>query len=157
MKIEPACRDDVYTVALAMRDRDHEEFSAVSWSHSRETLAEDLANRYGQHPDVMCGFYKDEPVCIGALIESRPNVQSLLFFATDTFTRVAFPVTRFIKRELFPRMEDAGVHRFEAVSLASSADTHAWLRVLGMEQEGPPMRGYGKRGESYVQFAKVRF
>jgi hypothetical protein len=155
MKIEPATREDVHFVAAYMRDRDYEEFSAVSWADCRADLAIDLSNRYGRRDDVMCGFYLDKPVCIGALIEARPNVMTMLFFATDLFDKVAFPVTRFIKRELFPRMEEAGVHRFEAVSMVGHDRTHEWLRVLGMSAETKPMKGYGKNGEAFIQFSKV--
>ena len=153
MKIEPATIDDVRTVALAMRDRDYAEFSAVSFASGREQLAADLAARYGNRPDVMCGFHQGEAACIGGTIEARPNVLTMLFFATERFGQIAFPVTRFIRNELFHRFKTAGVHRIEAVSLAGNAETHRWLRTLGLEQETDLMRGYGKAGEDFIQFA----
>jgi hypothetical protein len=155
VKIDPASQDDVRAVAGAMRERDFAEFSAVSWRDGRDALAEDLAARYGGRPDVLCGFHAGAPACIGGTIEARPNVLTMLFFATDDFPRIAFPVTRFIRGELFPRYRTAGVHRIEAVSMDGHDDAHRWLRTLGFEQEGPPMKGYGKGGEAFISFAVV--
>lgn len=156
MRIEPASRENVFTVAENMRERDYVEFGALSFASTRAALALVMAERYGGRPDVMCGYFMDVPVCIGGAIETRPNVITLLFFATDDFNRVAFPATRFIRGEMFPRLRDAGVHRIEAVSLANHADAHKWLRVLGLEAETLPLAGYGKAGEEFIQFSWVR-
>ena len=45
---------------------------------------------------------------------------TLLFFATDNFARVALPLARFIRRELFPRLEAVCVHRFEAAAFLAA-------------------------------------
>jgi len=155
-KIEPASRDDVYQVALQMRAGDYDEFAAVSFSENRAQLALLLADRYGDRNDVMCGWHGDKPACIGGLIMARPNVVSLLFFGTDEFQRIGLGVTRFIVRQLFPRLEQAGVHRFEAVSLATHSEAHKWLLSLGLTAETGPMLGYGRAGQAFIQFAKVR-
>ncbi|MFY7925566.1 MAG: hypothetical protein ACOVN5_07130 [Aquidulcibacter sp.] len=152
MKISEPTPDDVYQVAKNMRDRDFAEFSAVSHSETRHQLAVGMMMRYGQDESTVVGFDGDDPVCVGATIMARPNVVTLLFFATDSFPKIALPATRFIKRELFGRLKKAGVHRIEAVSMAGHDETHAWLRTLGLERETDLMRGYGKNGESFIQF-----
>lgn len=156
MKIEPASVADVHAVALAMRERDCDEFSAVSFAENRGQLAKLLAERYGGRPDVLCGWNGDRPACIGALVMARPNVVTLGFFATDDFRRIGLGITRFIRRELFPRYEAAGVHRFEAVSMATHDEAHVWLKTLGLEPETGPLHGYGRNGEAFIQFARVR-
>ena len=156
MKVEPATALDVEAVALAMRARDYAEFSAVSWAADRAELARHLAARYGDQPSVICGHHDGLPACIGGTIEARPNVLSLLFFATDVFPQIALPATRFIRDRLFPRLRAVGVHRIEAVSMAGHKETHRWLRTLGLEPEVAVMRGYGRAGEDFVQFAWVR-
>lgn len=156
MKIEPASQDDVFTVAIGMRQGDYEEFSAVSFANNRAELAAILAERYGGHPDVLCGWRGNQPACIGGLVMARPNVVSLLFFGTDDFPRIGLGVTRFIRRELFPRYEAAGVHRFEAVSMATHNEAHVWLKTLGLEPETDPLAGYGRKGEAFIQFSRVR-
>ncbi|QIG74318.1 hypothetical protein EVC08_006 [Rhizobium phage RHph_N65] len=153
MKIDPVSVADVAFVATHMRDRDYEEFSAVSPADDRPALAQLLSARYGDRPDVMCGSADGTPICIGGTIEARPNVITLLFFATDDFPKIALPITRFIRKNLFPKLIAAGAHRIEAVSMAGYDQTHAWLRTIGLEQETGLMHGYGKRGEAFVQFS----
>lgn len=155
-KIDPASKDDVYDVALRMRQRDYDEFSAVSFAENRAQLATIMAERYGDHPDVLCGWYDGRPACIGGLVMARPNVVSLLFFGTDQFRHIGLGITRFIRRELFPRYEAAGVHRFEAVSLATHNETHVWLKTIGLEPETGPLIGYGRDGQAFIQFSRVR-
>lgn len=155
MRIERATVAEVHYVALNMRERDFEEFSAVAPVDTREELADLLADRYGGRSDVLCGSKDGEPICIGGTIEGRPNVLTLLFFATDAFPEIALPITRFIRNELFPRYFEAGVHRVEAVSLGGYDHVHRWLQIIGLEPETGPLRAYGKRGEDFVQFSKV--
>jgi len=153
MRISEATHDAVYDVALNMRERDFAEFSAVSFANTRDELAVTLADRFGASPEVHVGYHKDRPVCVGGSILARPNVITLLFFATDEFPRIALPATRYIKKQLFPRLVAAGIHRIEAVSMDGHVETHAWLNTLGLEAETGPMPGYGKGGEAFVQFA----
>jgi hypothetical protein len=156
MMIDRASYGDVLTVAQAMRERDYAEFSAVSATDNREDLAKLLAERYGDRDDTLCGGDERGSICIGGTIETRPNVITLLFFATDRFSEIGFPMTRFIKNNLFPRYFQAGAHRIEAVSIASHHDAHRWLELLGLTPETGPMRGYGKGGEAFIQFSMVR-
>lgn len=154
MRLEYATADDVRAVALAMRESDYREFSALSPTTDREGLAERLAARYSGRDDVLAAFCDGQPVAVGGLIESRPNVLTALFFATDDFQKVGLEVTYFVKR-LLPQVKANGVHRIEAVSLVGHTEAHRWIRHFGLLPEGPPMRGYGKNGEAYQQFAWI--
>lgn len=156
MKIDVAAPGDIRAVALAMRDRDVAEFSAISFADTREELAVALESRYEGNPSVMCARWKDQPACIGGAIETRPGVVSLLFFATDDFPRLALPMTRWLRNELFPRLlGEGGVHRIEAIALDGRKDVRAWLYTLGLQPETGPLFGYGKRGEPFIMFSKV--
>lgn len=158
MKIDVATPDEIRRVALAMRERDFDEMSALTAADTREDLAEFLATVYAGVNDVLCGHDADgEPVCIGGLIQLRPNVASMLFFATDAFPSIGLQITRFVRNELIPRYMDAGVHRIEAASLADYSAVHRWLETLGLAPEGGLMFGYGKRGEAFQNFAKVAY
>lgn len=154
MKIEPASREDVRAVAMAMREHDFREFSATSRVSNRDELASLLAQRYGGRNDVLCGFHDGEPVCIGGTIEMWPGVVTLLFFATDDFPKIGRGITRWIKRDLFPRYIEAGIHRIQAVSHGEHTTAHAWLRALGLREEAR-FEGFGREGEDFIQFAKV--
>lgn len=155
MKIERATRAAVEHVALNMRDRDFDEFSAVHPIDTRHELAARLSLLYGNRDDVQVAYDDKGPVAVIGQVEVWPNVISLLFFATPRFPGLAVPITR-LYRKMFDRMEQAGIHRIQAVSLAGYGYTHKFLRLFGLEAEGPPMRGYGKRGEDFIQFARVR-
>lgn len=156
MRIERATRDDLLTVARAMREQDFAEFAATSHAEGRNGIAEMLAARYGGREDVLVGRNDEgDPVCIGGTIEAWPNVITLLFFATDDFPKIGLPMTRWIKRELFPRYLAAGVHRIQAVSHGEHAAAHAWLRTLGLREE-VRLEGFGKNGETFLQFAMLK-
>ncbi len=157
MRISSPTPELVRQVALNMRDRDYKEFSAVSFAQNREELADAMAERYGERLDVMVGCLDDmTPVCVGAAVMARPNVVTLLFFATKDFKKIALPATRFIKKQFLARLVATGVHRIEAVSLAGYSEAHKWLEALGLKQETQAMLDYGKNREAFTQFAWVR-
>lgn len=153
MKIDVATKQDVYEAALHMRDSDYREFSALSWAHDRETLARDLAGRPSPSRPIVARM-NDRPVAVGDVLEIRPNVLTLYFFATDDFPRIALQLTRFLRyRLLGPLMLTA--HRVEAASMVGHDTAHRWIRFLGLSEEAV-LRGYGKNGEDFVQFAWVK-
>lgn len=154
LRIAKATPDEIRTVALAMRDIDLHEFLAVSHATNRDELAGSLVDRLGSRQDILV-FALDEPIAIGGTIEGRPNVITLLFYATDRFRDIAVPLNRWITRELFPRLMSAGVHRLETIALHDNIQTHRWLRTLGLLPETGPLARYGKNGEDFVQFALV--
>lgn len=153
-RIDHALDGDVGYVASNMRQNDVDEFLAVSPATTREALAALLLDRYGGHPSAIVASKDGTPICVGAGIEARPNVVTLLFFATPRFSEVAIDVTRFITRNLFPRYRAAGVHRIEAVSIECYAEAHRWIEMLGLQREAV-LRGFGKNGETFHQFAWV--
>ena len=156
MRIEQATDKDIARVAFAMRDRDVTEFAAVLPADERPELAGILVSRYAGRPDVLAACARDgSPVCIGCVVEVHPNVVSLGFFATDEWPRIALPLSRWIKRELFPRLREAGVHRIQALSMAGYDEAHRWLALLGLRREAEHP-GFGKHGETFVTFSWVR-
>ncbi|MCH4543128.1 hypothetical protein [Ochrobactrum sp. A-1] len=148
-------KDDFLHVARNMRARDAAEFMAVSAAQTREQLADVLAESYASHPGVICGYANGEPTAIGAMVLARPNVVTLMFFATDGFKTIAAPLTRFIRQRLFPRYENSGVHRIECVSIDGYEETHRWIRALGLKHEAKH-EGYGRNGETFHTFSKVK-
>lgn len=153
MKIDTPGFGDFHYVASHMRDSDYREFSALSPSENRADLATRLADTYGWRSDLI-GVYLDRPVAVGAAIEATPNVLTLLFLATDDFPLVAFGLTRFITQRLFPRYRAAGVHRIQCASIDGYDAAHRWIGTLGLQREAE-LRGFGKNGETFHQFAWV--
>lgn len=154
MIVEAATPQMVRKVALAMRERDKEEFFAVSSALTTDELVFSIVARFGQHRDVIVAGDEAGPIAVGGLIRHRPNVASLLMFANDGLPRIGADLTRFIRNRLFPSYRADGVHRIECASIDGYAEVHRWLKVLGLKQEAV-MPGYGRGGETYIQFAWV--
>lgn len=155
MKIDAPSRAEIHSAALAMRPRDYDEFSALAFADSREALADVLADRYGGRDDTFCAFVDEEPIAVGAMVQGRPNVVTLMFFATERLPEIGMALTRFITQRLFPAYRAKGVHRIECVSLAGYEDVHRWIETLGLRREAGPFPGFGKNGEAFIQFAWV--
>ena len=154
MKLDAPTRDDVAYVAARMRERDAEEFLAVSRAETKAELVAGLIDRYGEAPDTFCAYLGETPVAVGAMVEHRPNVVTLMFFATDRLPEIGLALTKFITQRLFPRYRARGVHRIECASIDGYAEVHRWVELLGLKREAV-MPKYGKGGETYIQFAWV--
>lgn len=159
MKIEVATAQDVEHVAWRMRPNDLREFMATSHADSHPALVADLKSRVGTggRDDILAMFADEpaEPVAIAGTPILRPNVVSLLFFATPRFSEIGLGATRFIKQNLFPALRSAGCHRFEAASIDGNDEAHAWMRVLGLRREATA-RGFGRCGETFHWYSWVR-
>jgi hypothetical protein len=154
--VEPSLPADVSRVAQAMRQRDRDEFMALSHFERHDELVKSLVKRFGGHPDVFTVFDDPGPVAVGGMLLHRPNVATLLFFATDDFKdKVAADFTRFVKQRLFAEYRKRGVHRIECAALAEYDEMHRWLKVLGLVREAV-MLGFGRAGETYLQFSWVK-
>lgn len=154
MRVEEPTIERVRYVADRMRDSDADEFLAVSFAGSRAELADSLVERYADHPHGFCFMNGQTPVGVAAMVQARPNVITLMFFATDEFPKLAMAITRFTLRTLFPSYRAAGVHRIECASIDGYEAAHRWIEILGLSREGL-FRGFGRNGETFHQFAWV--
>jgi hypothetical protein len=154
MKLDAPTRDAVAYVAARMRKRDADEFFAVSRAASQAELVSALVDRYGDAPDTFCAFLDETPIAVGAMVEHRPNVVTLMFFATDRLPEIGVALTRWIVQRLFPQYRARGVHRIECASMGGYEEVHRWIETLGLSREAV-MPKYGKAGETFVQFAWV--
>lgn len=155
MHVEAPTPDSVRRVAENMRERDRMEFMAVSYATTHTELVESLVARYGEHNDVVVAYSGDEPVVVGGLLRLRPNVATLMLFATDQINEIGAELTRFVRQRLFAQYRAQGVHRIECASMDGYAEVHRWVLALGLKREGPAMRKYGRNGEGFVQFSWV--
>jgi len=155
MRVSATTPENVRFVAERMRDSDYREFSAVSHAATRTQLVSTLVEAYGHHPGGICAWHGAEPAAAGAMVMGRPNVATLMFFATDAMAEIALPLTRFIKNVLFPQYRGNGVHRIECISIEGHDAAHRWIEILGLKSEATFTR-YGKHGETFHQFAWVK-
>jgi hypothetical protein len=153
MRISPSSPEFVRDVALRMREKDLEEFLALTYEDTREGLADRLARVHGKHA-IAIMLDDGTPVGCGAMVASRPNVVTGMFFATDDFPKIVLPLTKFITRRLYPAYIARGFHRIDCVSIEGYDETHRWIELLGLSREGV-LRRAGKGGEDFIQFAWV--
>lgn len=155
MRIERPEIATVRHVAENMRAADLREFLALSFAENRAQLSDLLVEKYAHDSGALVAFTDDgEPVAAGAMVEGRPNVATLLFFATPRFGEIAIGMTRFVKHNLFVRFKALGFHRIECISIEGHDASHRWIRILGLESEAV-LPGFGKHGETFRQFAWV--
>lgn len=155
MRIDVTTPENVRYVAERMRASDYREFSALSHANSRDALTEALVQVYGEHPSGICAYDGEKPVAVGAMVQGRPNVVTLMFFATEAFPKIALPLTRFITKNLFEKYRTEGVHRIECVSIDGYEEAHRWIKLLGLHHEAV-MSGFGKNGETFHSYAWVK-
>ena len=67
-----------------------------------------------------------------------------------------YAVQKALKRGLVALSEAMGLHRIQAVMRIDNLRGLKWLKTLGFEQEGEPMKGYGPDGADYYRLAIVR-
>ena len=154
MRIEGPTPEHVSHVAGNLRRSDAAEFLAVSSAATTEELAAMLVQRYSDDDHVYCFSKGATPVAVGAMVEGRPNVITIMFFATEMFPAIAFELARFCKRRLFPFYRRRGVHRIECIAIDGNDENRRWIEMLGMKHEAT-LRGFGRGGETFHQFAWV--
>ena len=155
MRVNVTTPENVRHVAERMRASDYREFSALSYANDLPELTALLVRDYGEHRSGICAYAGDEPVAIGAMVQGRPNVITLMFFATDGFPKIALPLTRFITKNLFEKYRAEGVHRIECVSIDGYEQAHRWIKLLGLRHEAV-LPGFGKNAEAFHSFAWVK-
>lgn len=155
MRVDVTTPENVRHVAERMRASDFREFSALSHADNQEEMTTLLVQGYGEHPSGICAYDGEEPVAVGAMVQGRPNVVTLMFFATDEFPKIALPLTRFITKNLFEKYRGEGVHRIECISVDGYDEAHRWIKLLGLHHEAV-MPGFGKNGEAFHSYSWVK-
>lgn len=141
----------VASVAWRCRQQDWQEITATVAIEDPGLWAAHLCarSRFGT-----VAMWRDTPTAALGACLVRPGVFSVWMFATNDWPHVAAGVTRWCHRALRPTLLRSGAHRAECQSLASHATAHRWLERFGFTREAV-MPGWGKRRETFVQFAWV--
>ncbi len=145
---------EILDVARRMRDEDRRELFATSWAVDPEALAQETSKAFRARGTIAAGMDRDEPIVIGALIESRPHVISLGMFATNDWHQISSPFSRLVKSELIPALIAAGAHRFEALSMTSHPGSPRFLEFLGLKPFAT-LRAYGRDREDFTLYSRV--
>jgi len=145
---------EVYTVAMAMRERDFNEITALRWSETRQELAESLIGSFADLENVYVAGDDEGPIAVVCYVPLRKGVWSLGMFATDRFQKVGAFLTKQIKREIIPALARAKAHRVECQSIVGYDSVHKWLKFFGLKEESV-LSGFGKNGEDFKTFSWV--
>lgn len=139
---------DVLHVAERMRPEDRREIFGTRWTDSNEDLARDV---------MRCGAFcwvawtNDWPVAVFGAFPLHPGVWTVFLFATDDFRKIAFSLTKYVRRVMIPSLVKTGAHRAECRSIEGHTDAQRWLGMLGAKPEGFEA-GYGRNGENYIKY-----
>ena len=147
MIVEPLEFDTALYVTTRLRAADAREIYATRIDEDPARLAADAAARV---PFAWCAG-KGEPIaCIG-VVPLWPGVWEAWMFATDRFSEIGLPLTRFAKRGIIPAVAAAGAHRIHCHSIEGHDQAHRWLEALGAVRESEKT-GYGKGGETFYVY-----
>lgn len=145
-------RDCLY-VAENMRESDREELAAVRWDDADpNAIALDCEK---SNIFTYIAYSGDDPVAVVGAMGMGPGVMSVFMFATKRLPEIGLGITRWVRRQFVPFLEEAGVHRAECHTLATHEDSHKWLRLFGMIEEAA-VPGFGKNGELFYRYAVTR-
>lgn len=100
-------------------------------------------------------WHKGRPAAVLALVENWHGVWDAIAFGTDDWKSVAIEMVRWARKNIAQVIEEMDGHRLQAASHVESVESHKFLTVLGAEPEAV-LRGYGKDGSDYIQFAWVK-
>lgn len=150
MRIDPISYAAAYHVSANMREIDREEIFAARWNTDVDELAGDCM---ACAPMAWAAHADGEPVAVFGARPQHPGVWTVWLFATENWPKVAFGVTRFMKKAMFPAIVETGAHRIYCASLDKHVDAHRWLeKAFGARKEAV-IPGFGRRRENFFTFA----
>lgn len=140
-------------VCRNLRSFDEEEALAVMGGGSVDQLAAYFIGcAMSASEFVIVSTDWEEPIALVSVLPSWPGLGAAQMVATDRFDEIVMDLTRYIRRELIPRLLAGGMRRVEARAMQKAELNCRWLKALGASVEGEcPM--FGKDGQTYVQFA----
>ena len=150
--IEEAEYADVLLVAATMRQTDWREIFATRDEESAESVA-----MVAHHMSPAKWIYRNESgaaVAAFGVMRLWSDVYSVWMFANDLFDeRAGQRMVAFFRRWM--RVNPLAIRRLECKSTADHYQAHRFIRAAGLEQEGPPLKQYGKGGEDFIPFFYV--
>ncbi|API60531.1 hypothetical protein BSL82_15610 [Tardibacter chloracetimidivorans] len=144
MFIEPLSAPKVRHIVTHMREWDHREIFATSFSEDPDGMVESVMSTGAV--SWVAGL--KEPIATWGAAPCWPGVWSLWMFATDDFRQIGLSVTKFIRRTMIPTLWADGAHRLECRSMEGHVEAQRWLGALGAQRECT-LKRYGKNGDDF--------
>ncbi len=152
LRITPMRRAPLLHVLEHMRARDRVEVFACRWDDDVLALAREIMAC--QRSAILSGIARlgREPVALFGAYARTPSCLECALIATDRWSEIVGPFTRWVFRDALPRLQAEGFTRAEARALAAHRDARAWLTRLGAHVECT-VPSFGRHGEDFVQLA----
>jgi len=154
MTLAPINDGDLLYIVRNMRAADRDEIFATQWSSSPNYLVDAcMAAAAAPTSYTIMAYWDGRPAAVLGGIEPWPGCWDVWAFGTDEFDRVAFGLTKHIRRVFIPTLLARGLRRAHCRSMVGHTKVHAWLHDLGARQcDDRVMRGWGKNGEDFIMF-----
>jgi len=149
MKLIDLNFDDLIYIASNMREADKKEIFATRWDDNPFELA-----RQGMSPLISPFAWiakLDRPIAAIGAFPVHPGMWNVWMFATDEFSKIGLPFTRWVKREFVPELQ-RHARRAECRSDASHHFAHRWMEAVGGKKEATLSR-YGKEGQDFYLYS----
>jgi hypothetical protein len=140
--------NDLYTIAENMREWDRKEIFATRWT---DDICDLVADAMASYEFGWIASQNEEPICALGAVATHPGVWSVWMFATPSFDKIKYSLSRFALRQMKPVLQGVG-HRVECRSIEGHEDAQKWLAFLGMERESSIPK-YGKDGETFFLYS----
>lgn len=148
MKLANPSLMDVLYITHHLREWDRKEVFATRFSDDPDQLAMDVL-RWGPNWWVAG---EDKAIAVIGATEVWPGCWSVGMFATDEFSKIGLPLTKWVKRSMIPHIAQQGIRRGECRSIEGHEMAHRWLETLGAKREGDGLKKYGKDGETFFTY-----
>lgn len=144
----------VRTVCRNLREPDIDEVRGIMGVFNPELLAQQIIHgisglkwigyRLEGGEKIMCG--------VGGFTFLRHGVAEGWVIGTQDFPKVYRTLTKFIIRDILPKLEGVNIHRLQCQSITTHTEAHDWLEMMGAVNEGV-LYGYGANREDFYSFS----
>lgn len=143
---------DLLYIARNMRAADRAEIEATRFSSSPNYLVDDCMAAAAMPDSYTAIVGLDKPIAVFGAVKPWPGVYDVWCFGTEDFRKIAFSLTKHIRRVVIPLLVERGFHRAHCRSMSTHTDAHAWLETLGAKRSEWPLKAWGKNREDFVMY-----
>lgn len=153
MIVGPQTPERLLHVVRNLREADRDEIYALREHRDPQRIVAEVMAR-AQFAWVM--DWRGEPTVALGGTEMWPGVWSIHCFGTDNWSRLALPLTKFVRRTMLPTLfNQLHAHRLEADSLSTHTQAHRWMEICGARREAV-RQARGRHGEDFFTYVVIR-
>ena len=139
-------------ICYNMRESDKREIFAMRPHDNPYLLAWEAYHMVLNNGRGRIAWHNGKPAVFCAFTETWPRRWNCWMFGTEDFRAAAMPAIRWFRNEAREILTVCEAHRLDCDSIEGHAEAHKMIKALGGVEDGPPMRRYGKNGETFQRF-----